>query len=565
MVYDCAGKTPLAEGGEGLLYENSGQMIKIYKPVVNLLSKQRKVQMLLQKSLSRQLPKEVVCPRDIVTDKSGMFIGYCMDKVEGEEIRKLVNRKFLTANNITTKDILTMLVSVQEVMNKLHESHIFIGDLNDQNILFDGQFNIYLIDCDSWAVEEEQCEVAMDLFKDPLLQSNDFNAATDTYSFAVLTWKLLTRIHPFGGTMNPDMNILERMKCGISVIENPRVTIPRTIRPWRNLSPDLVSALQAVFQNQSRNLSGELAELLGDLKYCGVDREYYYGKYSTCPLCDANAAIQQKPLSQGVMNGLNLSALFSAKEIKTVFHENMYLDRNDEVVDVRLGKRVRYQYGVRYYFTSDGYLVEDLLEEFVIHSKKEYRIRKKYKSRIVVEGSHVYYISRQNSFTDMTVLKDGNSIRTVCKCSNISFFEVESGRYCILNYYRGKLILCVNGTNVQIKYDTDVIHYGIHYDNVAAKWLLLLEDSTGTFKTYVAAERGVEYETDQISYQCSLSAPCISNSTIYIPIDGKIRGFSYVRSIFKDFACDVVDHDSTLIKKKNQFVIVNHENIYKLG
>ena len=145
MVYDCAGKTPLAEGGEGLLYENSGQMIKIYKPVVNLLSKQRKVQMLLQKSLSRQLPKEVVCPRDIVTDKSGMFIGYCMDKVEGEEIRKLVNRKFLTANNITTKDILTMLVSVQEVMNKLHESHIFIGDLNDQNILFDGQFNIYLI------------------------------------------------------------------------------------------------------------------------------------------------------------------------------------------------------------------------------------------------------------------------------------------------------------------------------------------------------------------------------------------------------------------------------------
>ena len=81
----------------------------------------------------------------------------------------------------------------------------------------------------------------------------------------------------------------------------------------------------------------------------------------------------------------------------------------------------------------------------------------------------------------------------------------------------------------------------------------------------MAAERGVEYETDQISYQCSLSAPCISNSTIYIPIDGKIRGFSYVRSIFKDFACDVVDHDSTLIKKKNQFVIVNHENIYKLG
>ena len=399
MVYDRAGKTPLAEGGEGLIYEQNGQIIKIYKPVVNLRSKQNKVQMLIQKSLSGCLPREAVCPRESVTDQGGAFIGFSMDRVEGEEVKKLVNRKFLTANNITTKDILTMLVKVQEVMERLHDSHIFIGDFNDQNILFDRQFHIYLIDCDSWAVEDEKCEVAMDLFKDPLLQSDGFDAGTDTYSFAVLAWKLLTRIHPFGGTMNPDMNILERMKRGISVIDNPQVTIPRTIRSWRNLSPELVGALQAVFQNQSRKLSGELSELLGDLKYCDAHKEYYYGKYGTCPLCDANARIQKKPLSQGVLTGLTLSALLPASEVKTVFCKTLYLDKKDEVVDVRLGKRVKYQYGVRYYFTSDGYLIEDLPGEFVIHSNKEYRIHKKYKSRVVVEGSQVYYISAQNSFT----------------------------------------------------------------------------------------------------------------------------------------------------------------------
>lgn len=565
MVYDCAGKIPLAEGGEGLIYEQDGKIIKIYKSGVNLRSKQNKVQLLIQKSLSGQLPGEAVCPRDIVMDQSGVFIGFSMDRVEGEEVKKLVNRKFLTANNITTKDILAMLVKVQEVMGQLHDSHIFIGDFNDQNILFDRQFHIYLIDCDSWTVEDEKCEVAMDLFKDPLLQANDFDAGTDTYSFAVLAWKLLTRIHPFGGTMNPDMNIMERMKRGISVIDNPQVTIPRTIRPWRNLSPDLVSALQAIFQNQSRKLSGELSELLGDLKYCAADKEYYYGKYGTCPLCDANAKIQKKPLSQGILTGLTLSALLSDREVKTVFCETMYLDKQDEVVDVRLGKRVKYQYGVRYYFTSDGYLIEDLPEEFVIHSKKEYRIRKKYKGRIVVEGSHVYYVSAQNSFTELTVLKMGNSIRTVCKCSNVSFFQVEAGNYCIVNYYCGKLILTVNGTNVEIKYDTDVIHYGIHYDPVGTKWLVILEDSAGTYRTYVAAAGSVEYTTDQLSYQCPLSAPCISNSVIYIPADGKIRGFSYIKSVYKDFACDVVNHESMLVKKRNQFVIVNNENIYKLG
>ncbi|MDE5823610.1 MAG: hypothetical protein K2H91_02850 [Lachnospiraceae bacterium] len=565
VVYDCANKTPLAEGGEGVIYEYNGQVIKVYKPGANLQSKQNKVQWLIRKSLSGLLPQEVVCPRDIVVDKGGVFIGFSMDKVEGEEVKKLANRKFLTANNITTKDIISMLVKIQEVISRLHDNHIFIGDLNDQNILFDEQFRVYFIDCDSWTVENEKCEVAMDLFKDPLLRSNDFDAGTDTYSFAILIWKLLTRIHPFGGTMDPDMNIMERMRNGISVIDNPQVTIPRTIKSWRNLSPSLIGALQRIFRNQSRELSDELSELLGSLKYCNVDQEYYYGKYGTCPLCDRNARIQTKPQSQGVVDGLKLSALFSAKDIKTVFNETIYLDQKDEIVELRQGRRVKYQYGVRYYFTSDGYLIEDLSGEFVIHSGKEYRIQKKYKSRIVVEGSHVYYISKQNSFTDMTVLKIGNSIRPVCKCSNTSYFEVSDGSYCVLNYYCGKLILTMNGTNMEIEYDTDIIYYGIHYDDIVSKWLILLEDSAGTDRTYVVSGRRIEYETDQISYQCPLSAPCISNSTLYIPIDGKIRGFSYIKSVYKDFACDVVNSDSTLLKRKNQFVIVNDENVYRLG
>lgn len=565
IVYDCAGKTPLAEGGEGIIYEYNRQVIKIYKPVVNLQSKQNKVQMLIQKSCSGQFPREAVCPKDTVVDRNGAFIGFSMERVEGEEIKKLANRKFLTANHITTKDILTMLVKVQEVMEKLHDSHIFIGDFNDQNILFDEQHKIYLIDCDSWTVEDEKCEVAMDLFKDPLLRSNEFDAGTDTYSFAVLAWKLLTRIHPFGGTMNPDMNLIERMQKGISVIDNPQVTIPRTIKSWRNLSPSLIRALQNIFQNQSRHLGDELSDLLGNLKYCDIDQEYYYGKYNTCPLCDSNAKVQTKPLLQGVVGGLKLSALLLAKEIKTVFGETLYLDNNDEVVDIRLGKRVKYQYGVRYYVTSDGYLIEDLSEEFVIHSEKEYRIQKKYKTRIVVEGSHVYYTSRQNTLTDMMVLKMGNSIKPICKCSSTSWFEVNAGKYCVLNYYCGKLILTINGTNVEITYDTDVIHYGIHYDDIASNWMVLLGDSTGTYRTYVADSKGVVYETDQICYHCPLSAPCISNRILYIPMDGKIRGFSYVKSAFRDFVCDVVNSDSRLIKRKNQFIIVNDENVYQLG
>lgn len=551
ITFDCTNKTPLTEGGEGIIYELGGQIIKIYKPTVNMKSKENKVKMLIKKSL----PVEVVVPKDIVVDRKGKFIGFSMDKVEGEEFKKLANRKFVTANNITTKDILSMLVKAQNVVNELHKNGIYIGDLNDQNILFDKQFNIYFIDCDSWTVGDEKCEVAMDLFKDPLLKANDFNEETDTYSFSILIWKLLTRIHPFGGTMNPDMNIMDRMKNGISVINNPKVTIPKTIKSWWNLSPDLIEKLKDIFENKSREMSGELDEMSSNLKYCSVDNEYYYGKFSTCPLCDANAKVQVKPSSQGVMSGLKLFSILGANNIKMVMNEYSYLDTNDYIVDIRSGKKVKYQYGVRYYFTSDGYLVEDFLDEFVIHSGKEYRIEKKYKSQIVVEGNHIYYISKQNSLTDLTVLRLGNSIKQICKCSNIAYFEVKNGNYCVINYYFGKLFLNVNGVNTEIKYDSEIINYGIHYDEISSKWLVLLEDRAGKFKTYVLKNGKVDYETDQIKYTCQLSFPCISNSTLFLPVDGKIRGFSYAKSAFKDFECGVVNDGSKLIKKKNKFIL----------
>ena len=122
----------------------------------------------------------------------------------------------------------------------------------------------------------------------------------------------------------------------------------------------------------------------------------------------------------------------------------------------------------------------------------------------------------------------------------------------------------MDGKNTEIKYDSDIINYGIHYDDITSKWLLLLEDKSGKFKTIIL-KNGIDYETEQIKYNCQLSYPCISNSTLFIPVDGKIRGFAYKKSAFKDFECNVVNDGSKLIKKKNRFVIINDENIYSLG
>lgn len=561
IVFDSTGKTPLAEGGEGFIYEVGKEIYKIFKPVVKIATKQIKVRTLIQANL----PKEVVRPLDEVVDKKGNFIGFAMEKVSGDEIKCLSNNKFVKSNGISQKDVLQLDIKIQNVIKELHKNNIYIGDLNDQNILFDKQLNVYFIDCDSWSVGGKKCEVAMDLFRDPLLKSNNFNADTDTYAFAVLSWKMLTRIHPFGGTMNPDMNILERMEKGISVIDNPGVKIPRTIKSWRNLSPDLVIAFKNIFETGCRTFGNELNDMFDNLKFCDKDKEYYYGKYTSCPLCDGNAQVQKKPVSQGVLSGVRLVEILNALNIKTVFDENTYLDKDDYVTDIRSGKKIKFQYGKRFYFVAGCYVVEDSADNFIIHSEKDYCIEKKYKSRIIVNEDHIYYVSRQNTLVDMTVMKYGNSIKNVCKCSNNSYFEVKDGKYCIVNMNYGRLIVNINGTNTEIKYNSDVVNYGIHYDDVSGKWLIVLEDSKYVFHTFILKNGAVDYETDQIKYSCQLNSLCISNSTIFIPIDGKIRGFAYQKSAFKDFECQVVSDSSSLIKKKGKFIIVNDENIYNFG
>lgn len=561
IKFDCTNMIPLTEGGEGIIYEVGAQIIKIYKPIVNLQSKKNKIVKLMQKSL----PKEVVSPKDIVVDNNGKFIGFVMGKIEGEELKRLSNKKFVTVNGITTKHILTMLVKAHGIIQQLHKENIFIGDLNDQNILFDKQLNIYFIDCDSWSVDGNNCEVAMDLFKDPLLKSNEFNANTDTYSFSVLVWKILTRIHPFGGTMNPDINIIKRMEKRISIIDNPNVTVPKTIKTWRNLSPNLVSKLKNIFESDCRMLGDELSEMLCNMKYCNKDKEYYYGSFSVCPLCDDNAKILTKPVSTGCMSGSKLYSILDESNIKLIIDENSYLDNKDYIVDIKSGKKVKYLYGTRYYFTADGYLIEDFLDRFIVHSDKQYCIEKKYKSHIIIEENHIYYISKQNSFIDMNVLKQGNCIKNICKCSNTTYFEVCENNYCVVNFYQEKIIANINGNNVEIKFDSDIINYGIHFDNLSGKWLLIFENSQGRYNTFIIIKGKIDYETDQIKYNCQLNAPCLSNSTLFLPVNGKIRGFSYQKSAYKDFECEVVSDGSKLIKKKNKFLIINDENLYSLG
>ena len=139
------------------------------------------------------------------------------------------------------------------------------------------------------------------------------------------------------------------------------------------------------------------------------------------------------------------------------------------------------------------------------------------------------------------------------------------GKYFVINYYQGKIVFNNNGVNCEYEYNDKIENYGIHYDVFTDKWLVVIENETNKFLTLVFKNNEIQYKCDRIRFECHLGNICMSNNTLFFPIDGNIRGFAYQKDLFKDFQCDVVNNDSRLIKDGKKFIIVNDENIYALS
>ena len=53
------------------------------------------------------------------------------------------------------KDVLQILITVGKCIEELHtKANIFIGDLNNRNILFDSNKNVYFLDFDGMGIDD---------------------------------------------------------------------------------------------------------------------------------------------------------------------------------------------------------------------------------------------------------------------------------------------------------------------------------------------------------------------------------------------------------------------------
>jgi serine/threonine protein kinase len=325
-----------------------------------------------------------------------------------------------------------MLVQVKNTLQELHNKGVYVGDFNDSNILFDKNFDIYFIDVDSYSVDKYHCTVAMESFKDPKCVGDNFSDKTDDYAFSVVAFKSLTRLHPFGGTMDPDIPLLERMAKGISVIDRANVTIPRIAKKWNFMYPKFAQELKDIYEYGKRFLiSDSLEHFAQNLKFCTTHKEFYYGKFATCPLCDAGAKVISAPVMSGNINGIPFTLLFSDNDCILMLSRNSYLTK-DKFKCIRNNAPgtngwMAYEPGYKYYCSDMGdihYKIGD--QTFEVHTRKQvYTGTKTNKSPITVQNDKMYYIDQSNRLVEFHVTDKGNVVNKIADVACISLYSSE--------------------------------------------------------------------------------------------------------------------------------------------
>lgn len=224
----------LGEGGEGTVYEISGEpdkVIKLYKPEklkdgTECATKEQKLKTMLDLKIQARVDGvlRLAWPLDILYEQ-GKMVGFVMYKMSNMLKIYDIQRCWRgTPNAPGTKEVLavypkfTWKYSVQFaynlawVVDYVHSHGIVIGDLNQNNIYADtGTGAVVLIDCDSFDIRDAKsgkrfpCEVGMKEILAPELQTvgelkGKFTEETDNFSLAVHIFRLLMRnANPFGG------------------------------------------------------------------------------------------------------------------------------------------------------------------------------------------------------------------------------------------------------------------------------------------------------------------------------------------------------------------------------
>lgn len=166
----------IAAGAEGDVYETDcGSVAKVYMAQANTK--------MVQHKLTRMLNQRVACPgvcfpKAILYNEKNEFVGYLMPRAKGYPLHPLLNNRLFLQQHFpdwTKKDMVRLCLTLLKKISYLHTQNIILGDINLHNILVSSPDEVWLVDTDSYQIEDCPCPVGSDHFTAPEIMERKFS------------------------------------------------------------------------------------------------------------------------------------------------------------------------------------------------------------------------------------------------------------------------------------------------------------------------------------------------------------------------------------------------------
>jgi H/ACA ribonucleoprotein complex subunit 3 len=359
----------IGTGGEADVYDiGGGEVLKLFKqPDHPDYDNQPNQQTAARKRLDehqkklpqfpQSVPDELVAPQRLAQDQDGRIVGYTMRHIQDADLLvKYADKTFRAGTD--EADVTALFRQLHQVVAKLHDADIVIGDFNDLNVMVKNT-TPFLIDADSYQFNGFLCRVFTQQFADPrklqpagrsrqqwntdgeLTLQKPHDRLSDWYAFTVLLMQSLLFVGPYGGVYRPPGNgkqltRSERILDRVTVFAED-VTHPQPARDPDILPHDLLDYFVAVFAEDERNPFP--SDLLNELHWrtcsqCGLTHAR-----SMCPQCKQAADGQT---TQKVTGDIEAERLFQTpgrivfadyqdKQLHWLYHKNGRFYREGDI------------------------------------------------------------------------------------------------------------------------------------------------------------------------------------------------------------------------------------------
>ncbi len=294
----------IGPGGEGLVVKakingNKTVALKVYHEKLQTIARARKLKAFFAQKWTLPTNRIAVPIEPAYNEDKSLIIGLIMPYLGTgfDDIAQLSNKNIRLSYGINTKNVAQIFLDGLGTLEQIHSNGLVVGDLSDRNVLFRGTEMLW-IDVDSWQFGNFPCPVATEEYVDPNLYGVDlpnapaFKPENDWYSFAVLFFRSLLMVHPYGGVHKTVKELKRRAKSRITVFDKD-VKYPKIAFSPDILSDDLAQEFDKIFRTGVRETFPKslVQNYLNDLTECSNCHSWYPRNRKGCPVCNKRTVV----------------------------------------------------------------------------------------------------------------------------------------------------------------------------------------------------------------------------------------------------------------------------------